>query len=148
MIRVAREVAADRLRRMALQHGEFVAAEPRDRIGCPDAAAQAFRDDLQHGISDVMPERIVDLLEPVEIKADHGQNFAAPDALEGLLQTLPQQAAIGQVGERIMARHVRDLPFVLVPLREIADGVDFVAAHLARKGWQTISTGMCCRRRP
>ena len=56
-----------------------------------------------------MPERIVDALEVIEVQIEHGQPFAAPDALERFFEPLEEQRAIGQAGQGVVMRRVRDL---------------------------------------
>ena len=56
-----------------------------------------------------MAERVVDALEAVEVEAQHGEALAAPQALQRLLQLLAEQRAVGEVGQRVVARKVGDL---------------------------------------
>ena len=63
------------------------------------------------GFADVMAERIVDALELVEIETQHRQALAALDALYLVVELLEQQHAVGQIGQRVMACHVRDALF-------------------------------------
>ena len=95
-----------RVRRLGsriLQNDELVAAHAGDRIGLSDAAAQPVRHRFQQRVADGMPKCVVDLLEAVEIQAQHGQTVRhLADANRGLFQSLGQQYAIGQIGERIM----------------------------------------------
>ena len=118
-----------RLGSRALQNDELVAAHAGDGIGLPDAAAQPTGDCLQQRVADGVPKGVVDLLEAVEIQAQHGDRALLAGADERLLQALGQQYAIGQIGERIMVRHVGDFGFVAMPLGEVADRVDLVAAQ-------------------
>ena len=94
-----------------------------------DAASQPAGDGLQQRVADGVPERIVDLFEAVEIQAQHGHRPLVAGAGERLLQTLGQQYAIGQIGQRIMVRHVGDFRFVAMPFGQVADGVDLIAAQ-------------------
>lgn len=55
-----------------------------------------------------MAERVVGPLEPVEIQVKHREIVAAVDAGQRLGEPLAGQPAVGQVGERVVARHVRD----------------------------------------
>ena len=50
------------------------------------------------------------------------RHLAALDALELVLEAFAQQHAIGQVGERVVARHVRDLLFGAPTLGDVFVG--------------------------
>ena len=54
------------------------------------ASSQAFADQLQQFVADVMAERIVDALELVEIETQHRQALAALDALYLVVELLEQ----------------------------------------------------------
>jgi hypothetical protein len=101
-----------RIRRLAHRRhddGEFVAAQPCNRVGLPGAVTQPVGNHLEQLVADRMPERIVDALEMIEIEAEHGERFSPLHPLELVLQPLTQQHAIGQVGQRVVTRHMRDL---------------------------------------
>ena len=56
-----------------------------------------------------MTERIVDLLEVVEVEAQHGDLFAtAAGSREGHLQPVRQQCPVGQPGKLVVGGQVRD----------------------------------------
>ena len=77
---------------------------------------------LQQFVADVMAERIVDALELVEVETQHRQALAALDALDLVVELLEQQHAVGQVGQRVMARHVRDALFRSADVRSRLHG--------------------------
>ena len=58
------------------QDGELVAAEPGDRVGRAQRAAQARRDVAQHASPAAWPKRVVDELEAVEVDEQHGDAAA------------------------------------------------------------------------
>ena len=62
-----------RLIEAGLQNGEFVAAEAGDRVDFAHAGLQPLRHRAQQRVADRMAERIVDLLEVIEIKAQHSE---------------------------------------------------------------------------
>ncbi len=55
-----------------------------------------------------MPERIVDVLELVEIETEHGDGFGAPLAAERRFHPFVERHAVRQVRERIVVRQVLD----------------------------------------
>jgi hypothetical protein len=62
---------------IGLDDGEFVAADAGDRVGVPHAAAQSSGHRPQQLVADRMSERIVDVLELIEIEAQHREPLAA-----------------------------------------------------------------------
>ncbi len=85
-----------------------------------------------------MAERIVDALELIEIEAEHRQALAALHALDLVIELLEQQHAIGQVGQRVVARHVRDAVF-----RALAFGDVFVGGEPAAARDRFVDDGKC-----
>ena len=55
------------VRDVGLDHREFVAAQPRDVIGIADATPDPPGHGLQQFVADMVPERIVDALEFVDV---------------------------------------------------------------------------------
>ena len=62
---------------VAQQHGELVAAEPRERVAAPERAAQPLGDVAQQPVAVVVAERVVDLLEAVEVDQQQADRPAA-----------------------------------------------------------------------
>ena len=89
--------------------GEFVAADPRHGIDLANAIAQARRNRLEQLVADLVPERVVDALEVVEIEVEHRQALVPRQLAERVCQAVAQQHAVGQIGQCVVARHVRDL---------------------------------------
>ena len=82
-----------------LQHGKFVAAEAGDHVGLAYAALEAFGDRLQQLVADRMAERVVDVLEVVEIDIVHGKLIAAaPGAREFQIEPFQECCAVGKAG--------------------------------------------------
>ena len=80
------DAPGDRLQRIGIRgaggdDGEFVAAEPGDEIVAAHDAAEALRDVENQLVADVVAERIVDVLEVVEVDVEHGRRRAAARAL-------------------------------------------------------------------
>ena len=59
-----------------LDDGEFVAAEPRDKVALLDAGADTARHGLQQLVADMMAERIVDALELVDVDIKQRERLA------------------------------------------------------------------------
>ena len=52
---------------------ELVAAEAAERVGRPQDPREARRDREQQVVADLVAERVVDRLEPVEVEVHHGE---------------------------------------------------------------------------
>jgi hypothetical protein len=52
-------------------------------------------------------QRVIDVLEAVEVETEHGQALALLRAIERPLHALAQQGAVGQLGQKVVVRHVR-----------------------------------------
>ena len=60
-----------------------------------------------------MAQGIIDFFEAIQIHHEHSEgSFEAPDAFQSDIQTVVEQGAIGQVGERIMFGHVTEAFFI------------------------------------
>ena len=88
------------------QDRELVAAEPGERVAAAQDGLQAARDLDQQLVAVVVPERVVDLLEAIEVDQQHR---AEPVAAQGALGAAMQERAVGQVGERVVQRLVAQL---------------------------------------
>ncbi len=83
-----------------------------------------------------MSERIVDVLEVVEIEAQDGEPLPAFDVDERLGEPLTQQQPVGKVGQRIVPRHVRDLHLRAAPFGDV-----LVGRHPAAAGHRHVHHG-------
>ena len=106
-------VASD-LRALALetgkQHHEFVTAQACHGIFQANAGFQSRRDHAQHGIANGMAERVIDVLEVVEVeKQQRAAQIMALEQGDLLGQAVHQQGAVGQVGQGIMVGQVLSL---------------------------------------
>ena len=84
---------------------------PRRPIVSPSrsVAEQPGGDRLQQLVAGLVAERVVDLLEAVEVDEERGGlGAAAPGAGEHLLDAVEDQRAVGQPGQRIVQRLVAD----------------------------------------
>ena len=95
----------------ARQDDELVAAHARDDIVGANRAFEAFADDAQQPVAAVVTERIVDVLEAVEIEKEHAdRRFGPPRLFEQHAQAIDEPCPIRQgshrvaVGERLQPR--------------------------------------------
>jgi hypothetical protein len=110
-----------RLRRPNLDDGKLIAAEARHGIGVANTVAQSIGDGPQQQVADRMPEGIVDTFEAVDIETQHRELLVA-GLLQGVIQAVVEQHPIGQIGQRVVACHVRNLGLGAQPLRNILVG--------------------------
>ena len=131
------EGPVDRIAKLLRQHGgvgrmldaglhdrELVAAQPRQDVAFLQAAAHPLGHRLEQLVAGRMAERVVDALEMVEIEIEHRELPAAADQRKLLLELLTQQHAIGQVGERIVVRQVRDPLLRLLAFGDVLDDAE------------------------
>ena len=89
------------------QQAELVAAEAGERVRVADRAADALGDLDQQLVAGGVAERIVDLLEAVEVhQQDRQLGVVAPRVADRLADALAEQDPVGQPGERIVQRLV------------------------------------------
>jgi hypothetical protein len=89
---------------------ELVAAEAGDRVAGPDGAGDALGDVAQHLVADVVPERVVDKLQPVQVDEEHRQRRPGPPRpRERVRQPVEQQRPVRQPGQRVVRRPVDQL---------------------------------------
>ncbi len=112
-----------------LNDDELVATESGYDIADAGYRAQAFGGRLEQKITAIVPERVIDLLEAVEIDKMHG-HAATLQRQDGkhLLQFFDQLGPICQAGERIVMRQVGDLRLSLLPFGNVVEGRDPTAA--------------------
>ena len=92
------------------QHCELVAAQPHDGVGpALQRLMQAVGDLAQQQVAHVVAERVVDLLEPVEIQGQHREPaMAALRAADRLREPVVEQRPVRQTGQRIRVRELAD----------------------------------------
>ena len=82
---------------ICLQDGKLVAAQTADEIGLADAALEALADRLEQQIAGRMSERVIDVLEPVEIEVKNCEGRRATLGRgEGLAQPVDEDRAVGK----------------------------------------------------
>ena len=121
---------AVRLGEVLDQHGELVAAEPRDGVGGAQHAPQAPAHLEQHLVAAAVAEGVVERLEVVEVDEQDGDRRVVA-ALERVPDAVEQQRAVGHPGERVVERAVAQL--VVAGAQRVGHLVQLVE-RLAQRG--------------
>ena len=109
---------------------ELVATEPRSGVGRAQARLQPLADLTEHQVAGGVAERVVDRLEVVEVHEQHRNGVAAARLeLERVLDAILEQCPVGEAGDGVVERLVRELLFERLPFGDIAD-VEHDAAHV------------------
>lgn len=104
---------------------ELVTAEPRHHAARVEQGRHAIRYRLQQVVAGCMAEKIVDLLEAVEIEAEHGELFVVRvRLLQFLIELCVKVTAIGKLGERVVMRKIADMLFGGLARAQVAYGDD------------------------
>jgi hypothetical protein len=89
----------------AQQDGELVAAQAGDGVVLAEQARQALAHLAQDLVAVVVTERVVDLLEAIEVEQHHGHaRPGAPGGVDRLLGARTEEDAVGQARQRIVQR--------------------------------------------
>ncbi len=119
-------------------HIELVAADAGKGIGPPDVRPEPGPDLFEQLIADLVAQRVVDLLETIEIKKKDCQFLLVPLRLRKLdCDDFLEKASVGQVGQRVVVRHMSDLLLQPLPLGDIPNDtycVPFVFKLKCRQG--------------
>ena len=99
------------------EHRELVAAEAGHRVAGADRVAQPVGDLDQQLVAGGVAEAVVDLLEAVEVQEQDRHVVGAAAAVQRLLEPLPEQRAVGQLGEAVVVRLVDQLVLQLLARR-------------------------------
>ena len=128
-MRRARPAASSGELDVLLEHHELVAAEPRHEILGPQHLAQPVGDRAQQLVAAGMAERVVDLLELVEV--DEQQRRQLLGAVLDRQQPPDLVAEIDPVGQRrqfVVARQMTDPGFRVAPFGDVFEQHDRAAA--------------------
>ena len=91
---------------------ELIAAEPRDDVAVTYAGAHAARDLGQQLVADVVTERVVHMLEAIQVDQHHGATrIGLGSPCQNLVQSAPESQPVGEPGERIVIGEKGDFPF-------------------------------------
>lgn len=114
--------------------GELVAPQPRHgealfQIGtaygvtAPQGGPEPCRHLLQQPVAGVVPQAVVDVLEPVEVEEHQRHRLpAAARAGDGQTQAVAEQRSVGQTGQRVEVGQLLQLAFGQVAFGEVAQG--------------------------
>ena len=112
-------------------HHELVAAEARGHLGLQarhriawaQGARQAPRDLAQQFVAGAMTQRVVDLLEAVEVHEQDGEAIGRMAATvgDGAFQALHHHGAVGQVGQRVGAGAVAQTVLQCAAFGDVAE---------------------------
>ena len=92
--------------------GELVAAEARHQILAAHDVAQPLGDAEDQLVADVMAERVVDVLEVIEVDVEHGGSLAAgAHVVDHGFEPLAEIDAVGQAADRIVQGEMAQLRF-------------------------------------
>ena len=101
------------------QHGELVAAEAGDHLAVAQPIAQGVRDLADQLVSGAVAERVVDVLEQVDVDQHARRAAVAGDVVDVALELALERAAVEQAGERVVVGHVAQLGLVAAALRDV-----------------------------
>ena len=105
-----------------LHDREFVAAEPRDGVGLPHRGREPRRHLLEQPIAGAMAAQVVDVLEAIEVEAQHRDLLVRPPRpRQLLLEPVAEQDPVRQLGQRVVGRHEADLRLGACALGDVAD---------------------------
>jgi hypothetical protein len=101
---------------------KLVAAEPSNRVGLANNGLEPLRHSLKQQIADAMAERVVDVLEVVQVKVQNRKGVGVTMCPGNcLLERLDKDAAVCQSGQDIAPGQLGDLRFRPLGLGHIAE---------------------------
>ncbi|MEO8117983.1 MAG: hypothetical protein ABI606_01515, partial [Rhodoferax sp.] len=109
---------ADAGQQWQTQHVHIVAGTG-DAIAFAQAFLQAGRDHLQQAIADLVPQRIIDVLEIIQADEEYRHLCAiSMRKCDRLRESILQQLTIGQACQCVVVRHIADSLFGLLAFRD------------------------------
>jgi hypothetical protein len=84
------------------EHGELVSAEAGDHVSRPHAVAEPVGDELKEPVADRVAQRVVDLLEPVEVEEQQADALVLARLRERLHGAQDQHLPVRQAGQAVM----------------------------------------------
>ena len=86
-----------------LDDGKFVTAQPCHGVVIANMRAKALGDRPQQCVADLVAERVVDVLEPIEVERQHRQRpIPAVGSADSTGQLLRKQDSVRQAGECVV----------------------------------------------
>ncbi len=130
------------------QHGELVAAEPRHGVAAARGAPEPLGHHAQQPVPGGVPERVVDLLEVVQVEVRHRDVLArrrtraarAREPAQRVGEAVAQERPVGQPRERVVERLVGELGLEPPALGHV-DGEPHGADHPAVAVAQRLQVG-------
>ncbi len=123
-----RDVSCAALVRARKDQRELVPAQTRHGVGLPQVRPDPLRDLADEKVSGAVPERVVDLLEAVEVHHQQGQGRREPPrGPKGLLEPVEKEGSIGQTGERVVQRLPLELVLGLLAIGDVREARDDLA---------------------
>ena len=111
------------------QDGELVAAQPGRGVAGADAVAQPRGQLHQQLVARGVAEAVVQGLEVVQVQEQHrGGVVRSPPAVQGVLDAVAEEGAVGQIGQRVVEGLVGELVLEHLLLGHVA-GVQHDAVH-------------------
>ena len=93
------------------QYSEFIPAQPCHGAARRNGGQQPGRHFLQHLVTGLVPEAVVDFLEAIQVDHEDSRRSAtAVPAFQGQFHPLHQGNPVAQAGQRIRERHLLHLP--------------------------------------
>ena len=109
-------------RRSIVAHRCALFGSPRDGIVLAHALVQALCHFAQQLVADLVAERVVDLLETIEIEEQHADSRTArARALECGLELVAEEAPVRQPGEAVVVGELPDLVLGLLAFGDVLD---------------------------
>ena len=103
------------------QDAELVPADPRDRVARPALELESLRGRDQQLVARVMPQAVVDRLEPIQIQdEDRGPTPRARGTSERMIDAVAEHGAVRQACERIVERLLRQFLLQELPVGDVA----------------------------
>ncbi len=110
------------------EHGEFVAADPRQRHAILQVGDQPRGHGLQQGVANAVSEAFVDVLEMIEVdQQQRASPFGVAGSVKVLFGPLAEQQAVGQANERVVVRQAVEFVARALERREIGEHRDVMA---------------------
>ena len=127
LLQAMRQRGASRRLRAGRRDGdEFVATGARQE-GALAGDREALGGLAQERVADVMTEHVVDRLEAVDVEREYGEAVARHRGqVDGSADAFVEGRAVGQIGERVVMRHVGDTLLVALAVGKIAHQQDLI----------------------